>query len=276
MNPDSKSSVATATVGTSGWHYSDWRGRFYPPDLKPEKWLDYYARQFSSVEINNSFYRLPSETALVKWRADTPNGFVFALKGSRLITHYRKLRSVEDVLDLFYRRVRILGDKLGPVLYQLPPSLRFDPGLLRDFLALLPSDVKHAVEFRHDSWFNEATYASLSDGHVAFCVFHLAGMPCPRAVTAPLAYVRFHGAGGKYWGNYTSGFLDDWAQWITNLTSQGHQVFVYFNNDMDAAAVDDASALLTHLRRAWSQHTDAVGQASALASDVPGQRVENL
>lgn len=234
-------------VGTSGWHYSDWLGRFYPPGLPPAKWLAHYAQRFSSVEVNNSFYRLPSEKAFVKWRTDTPNGFTFALKGSRLITHYRKLRSVEDVLAVFYNRARVLGDKLGPVLYQFPPSLRFDPGLLRDFLALLPGDIKHAIEFRHDSWFSDATYAALSDHHVAFCVFDLIGLKCPVAVTAPFVYVRFHGAGGKYWGNYSSEFLADWAKRIHDLNRRGHQVFVFFNNDTNAAAIADASTLLAQL-----------------------------
>jgi uncharacterized protein YecE (DUF72 family) len=234
-------------IGTSGWHYDHWRQRFYPPGLAKPKWLDYYARTFATVEINASFYRLPTENAYRNWYAQTPPGFLFAVKGSRLITHYRRLRDVGEALSAFYARATILGEKLGAVLYQLPPDLQRDDELLSGFLAQLPAGIRHAVEFRHESWFAPPVYETLARHDAALCVVDLPDFNCPRVATAPFLYLRFHGAAGKYWGAYGEEGIDYWAEEVKRLGAGRGRVFAYFNNDAEAQAVQDARLLAARL-----------------------------
>ena len=237
-------------VGTSGWHYDDWRGRFYPADVPKARWLAFYARSFSTVELNASFYRLPSEGALRSWYEQTPPGFLFAVKASRLITHYRRLLDVAEALEVFYARARRLGEKLGPILYQLPPDLERDDERLESFLAALPADLRHAVEFRHPSWFVEPIFAALSRRGVAFCVFSMVGLACPLVATASFAYFRFHGSAGRYGGSYGEESLAAWSTKITGLTPAGGKAYCYFNNDARAQAVGDALTLRAKLHAA--------------------------
>ncbi len=230
-------------IGTSGWHYDHWRDRFYPERLAKAKWLDYYARFFSTVELNASFYRLPTEKAFERWRDTSPPGFVFAIKASRLITHYRRLANVEEALATFFSRARLLGAKLGPILYQLPPGLHRDDARLDDFLALLPRDLHHVLEFRHASWFADSVFDILRRHNAAFCVLSMPDFDCPVLATADFAYVRFHGSQAKYSSLYTDVELDGWAERIRSLSANG-PVYAYFNNDANAYAVHNALALM--------------------------------
>ncbi|MBI2917648.1 MAG: DUF72 domain-containing protein [Chloroflexi bacterium] len=234
-------------VGTSGWVYPHWRGPFYPQGLPQTLWLKYYAQHFSTVELNNSFYRLPSEAAFQRWRDSTPGGFVFTVKASRLITHYKKLRNVTEALENFLARARLLGPKLGPVLYQLPPNLKRNHELLDAFLAGLPRDVPAVFEFREASWFHDETFSLLRRYGAGFCIMDLVGLPCPFVVTTDFAYVRFHGPAGYYTGSYPDRELAGWADRIRGISQDLSAVYVYFNNDVGGAAVANARTLGTML-----------------------------
>lgn len=238
-------------VGTCGWSYPHWRGRFYPPGLGQSRWLRHYADNFDTVELNATFYRLQSESAFRRWYAETPPGFLFALKASRYLTHYRRLGDAAQPLALFRERAVLLADKLGPILFQLPPDLRRDDGLLRSFLAQLPAGCRYVVEFRHASWYGEAVYDLLAEHEVAFCLHDFPGMASPLVATAPFLYARFHGEGGRYVGEYGAERLGDWARQIESLSVGRREAFAYFNNDTEAQAVRDALAL----RRALAEST---------------------
>lgn len=230
-------------VGTSGWHYDHWRGRFYPMGLPKRGWLDFYAGHFSTVELNNSFYNLPSEKAFASWRDSSPEDFTFSVKVSRFITHLKKLRNVEESLRNFLDRVRILGYALGPLLYQLPPNLHRDDSRLEAFLSTLPGDVSHVFEFRHESWFQDDVFRLLRRHNVGFCAFDMPDMECPLLATASFAYVRFHGSEAIYASNYTPEMLDGWAERLRRLAEGLSDVYVYFNNDAFAYAVYNATTL---------------------------------
>ncbi len=230
-------------LGTSGWHYDHWRGPYYPPKLPKTKWLEFYAGDFRSVELNNSFYRLPSDQAYDRWRDTSPEGFVFAVKASRYITHIRTLREVGEPVRAFLARADRLGPKLGPILYQLPPSLHRDDDRLAAFLADLPPGYRHTLEFRHASWLVEPVFDLLRRHGAGFCAFDLVGLPCPFVVTADFAYMRFHGYGGKYWGLYPETEMQRWAGLLRGMEPEVRAAYVYFNNDAEAAAVANARTL---------------------------------
>jgi len=235
-------------IGTSGWHYDHWKGRFYPAKLPKSRWLDYYARYFPTVEINYSFYRLPAEKAFQDWRATAPEGFTFAVKVSRYITHMKKLRDVEQALDNFYSRARLLGDKLGPLLYQLPPNLPRNDALLEGFLANLPKSMRQVFEFRHPSWLAEGVLELLRRYGAGFCVMDMPGLACPLVATADYAYVRFHGSQAVYSSCYTDEELAGWAARIKELGRGLGAIYVYFNNDAQAFAVQNAITLMDELK----------------------------
>lgn len=234
-------------VGTSGWHYDHWRGAYYPAGLPKSRWLEYCTRDFCTLELNNSFYRLPSERAFDRWRDTSPDGFVFAVKASRYITHIRTLREVGEPVRGFLERAGRLGPKLGPILYQLPPTLHRDDRRLAAFLAVLPAGYRHAVEFRHPSWLVPPVFDMLRQHGVGFCAFDLVGLACPFEVTAGFAYLRFHGYSGKYWGLYPDGELRRWADTLRGLGPEVEAAYVYFNNDAEAAAVANARTLAAML-----------------------------
>jgi uncharacterized protein YecE (DUF72 family) len=229
-------------VGCSGWQYRHWRGNFYPADLPQHQWLEYYAKQFDTVEVNNSFYRLPPEGLLASWRARVPARFLFAVKASRYLTHMKKLKDPEEPLDRIFSRGRELQKKLGPVLYQLPPQLQKNIARLTGFLAALPDKktIKHAIEFRHPSWYDEEVFEALDRTNVALCLHDMQGSATPRISIGRFLYVRFHGASGKYAGAYSAEQLREWAQW---LEGQRKRAFVYFNNDVGGQAPRDAKTL---------------------------------
>ena len=230
-------------VGTSGWSYPHWAGRFYPGDLPQRQWLGFYARHFATVEINNAFYRLPGPDTFAAWARQTPPGFLFAVKASRYITHLKKLKAPDEALARLLHHAAHLGDKLGPILFQLPPRWRCNPERLADFLQRLPRGHDYAFEFRDPSWFCEAVYGLLRDHGCAFCIYHLAGRQSPLAVTAPFVYIRLHGPDGPYQGRYGREGLVEWVEHIRVWAEEGRTVYCYFDNDQNAYAVEDARTL---------------------------------
>ncbi len=229
-------------IGCSGWQYRHWRGDFYPADLPQSEWLAYYVRHFDTVEVNNSFYRLPDEGVFARWRARTPARFVFAVKASRFLTHMKKLKEPREPVERLFSRARELRTKLGPVLYQLPRQLPKNIERLRVFLAVLPDPkrVKHAIEFRDPSWYDDEVFEALKAHNVAICLHDMPGSEPPRIVTSSFVYVRFHGASGKYSGAYAPEDLARWADW---LVATRRPAFAYFNNDVGGHAPRDAKQL---------------------------------
>jgi uncharacterized protein YecE (DUF72 family) len=241
-----------ARVGCSGWHYASWAGIYYEPSLPKSKWLQAYAREFDTVELNNSFYRLPSAVQFRRWREEVPRGFLFSVKASRYLTHLKRLRDPAAPLELLLTRASELGASLGPILYQLPPRWVPDDERFRIFLDALPSDIetdigdrslRHVVEFRDPRGYAPAVIQQLRAHHVSLCVHDMNGSESPRLVSTRLAYVRFHGYGTKYGGRYPAARLKSWATWIKELVAQGVDVFAYFNNDIGGQAVRDARRL---------------------------------
>jgi uncharacterized protein YecE (DUF72 family) len=230
-------------IGTSGWHYDHWKGPFYPHELYKGSFLEYYAEKFSTAEINNSFYRLPSNQTFINWRDTVPEGFIFSVKASRYITHMKKLKDPEKPVSVFLRAVTVLGDKLGPILFQLPPHWRFNPERLDDFLGLLVPDYQYAFEFRDATWFNDETYSILAENEAAFCIYELAGMQSPKEVTADFVYVRLHGPKGAYQGRYEKGTLSGWAGAFSTWADQGKEIYCYFDNDEAGYAAENALEL---------------------------------
>ncbi len=230
-------------IGTSGWYYDHWRERFYPRELAKNKWFDYYAQHFDTVEINNTFYHLPKLQTIRTWHERAPQNFVYAVKASRYITHIKRLREPADGLRRFFETISGLGENLGPILYQLPPSLGKDPGLLDAFLSFLPEDQTSVFEFRHDSWYEQDVYELLARRRAALCIHDMSGEFSARVVTGRIVYLRFHGVVGKYEGAYSRDALRKWAEWLGEQAEAGIGVYVYFNNDVSGHAVNDARKL---------------------------------
>jgi len=237
-------------VGTSGWHYEHWRDRFYPEGLSKGEWLKFYASHFNTVELNSSFYRLPSESAFAVWYNSSPANFTFAVKVSRFITHIKRLKDTEEAVNKFTNRARILGEKLGPLLYQIPPSMHRNDEVLDSFLSTLPRGMKHVFEFRHQSWLEEEVFQILRKYNAGFCVFDMPSVSCPVVATADFAYVRFHGSTGLYFSCYSDEELADWTRKLTSLASNLETIYIYFNNDAEAFAVRNAMTLRGYLQNA--------------------------
>jgi uncharacterized protein YecE (DUF72 family) len=235
-------------IGCSGWHYEHWRGLYYPDEWPRSKWLQFYAGQFNTVELNNSFYKLPSEKAFASWRESTPDNFFFAVKASRFITHIKRLKNLGSAVENFLSRAVLLGDKLGPFLYQLPPNMKRNDELLRDFLSSLPPKYQYVVEFRHESWINDAVFDILRGHNVGLCVFDMPGFGCPLVATSDFAYVRFHGSEGLYSSCYSEEELFQWSRDIARLTKDVKVSYIYFNNDTEAFAVKNAITLENYLK----------------------------
>jgi len=232
----------TLLVGTSGWSYDHWVGPFYPSGLPSTKRLLYFSQHFPTVEINSSFYHLPSEKTLATWRETVPEGFIFAAKASRFVTHIKRLQDPKSV-ELFLERIGILGDRLGPILFQLPPSLGKDLPRLLKFFEFLPSNLRLAFEFRHDSWYSSDLYDALRQKEAALCIHDLNQRVTPIEVTASFVYIRFHGTVGKYGGKYPTSNLVKWAGKIREFLRRKLAVYVYFNNDAYGYAVENAKEL---------------------------------
>lgn len=230
-------------IGCSGWIYRHWRDRFYPAKLAQRLWFGFYAGTFDTVELNTSFYHLPKPDTFAKWRDQAPPGFRYAVKAPRFITHMKKLKDCAGPVDEFLARARNLGGAIGPILYQLPPRWACNPARLAAFVALLPADLVHVFEFREKSWITPEMLALLDAKGVSFCAHDMPGSQTPRWAAGPIAYVRFHGGEGKYWGRYADEALLGWTDWIVEQARAGRDVWCYFNNDIDAHAIDDALTL---------------------------------
>ena len=231
-------------IGTSGYHYKHWVGTFYPPKTPASKLLDYYVRHFDSLELNNSFYRLPTIEAFESWRDATPNNFAFAVKASRFITHNKKLKDPENALDNILPRAEHLGKKLGPVLFQLPPKWKVNLERLEALLEILPREHRYTFEFRELSWMTPEVNRLLERHNAAFCIYELAGYHSPLEITADFAYVRLHGpTAGKYQGSYSHAQLRAWARRIEQWSARLKAVYMYFDNDQAGYAAQNALEL---------------------------------
>jgi len=239
-------------IGCSGFHYKSWRGPFYPEDMKSGDWLSYYAEKFNTVEINNSFYSLPAETTLQSWDENTPDDFLFTFKGSRYITHTKKLKAddtLKNALDNFFERVLTMQKKIGCILWQLPGNLHRNDEKLSSFIKLLPEEVQHVIEFRHASWMTKEIMQILDENQIGFC-----SLSSPISElniihsSNKIAYFRFHGENKKEWYHYkySDEELKNWSKEIKKAGSE--KVFAYFNNDMEANAPLDAMELNEKLK----------------------------
>jgi uncharacterized protein YecE (DUF72 family) len=228
--------------GTSGWNYNHWRGILYPEDLPQSKWLQRYAEHFDTVEINNSFYRLPERKIFQAWHDQTPPGFTFALKASRFLTHMKKLRDPEEPLERMLGRTQALADKHGPILYHLPPYWHVNLERLERFLSLLPGHLRHVFEFRDGSWQTESVYDLLRRHGAGYCIMSAPDLPCHLITTADFAYIRMHNGGDRTHGRYTDRSLRSWAGHVRDFLATG-DVYVYFNNDYMGFAVENARKL---------------------------------
>jgi uncharacterized protein YecE (DUF72 family) len=230
-------------AGTSGWQYRHWRGAFYPEGVPQRLWLEYYASRFSTVEGNGTFYRLPARETFERWRARTPDGFMMAVKASRYLTHVRRLRDPADPVRRMLEAFAGLGEKLGPVLLQLPPGLKADPALLDQALSRFPAGLRVAVEPRDASWWTDAVRDVLAARGAALCWADRAGQPVtPLWRTADWGYLRFHEGTASPWPRYADGCLREWAARVATAWPGPEPVYAYFNNDQEGAAVIDAAA----------------------------------
>ncbi|MFJ7076730.1 DUF72 domain-containing protein [Streptomyces sp. NPDC098781] len=231
----------TLFVGTSGWQYRDWRDVLYPPDVPMRRWLEEYTTHFATVEINNAFYRLPTRENFEAWRDRVPGDFVVAVKASRYLTHIKRLRDPEEPVNRLMSHAEGLGARLGPVLLQLPPTLRADTGLLDACLACFPSGTRVAVEPRHDSWWTAEVREVLQARGAALCWADAESRPVtPLWRTADWGYVRFHEGRARRWPHYGRQALRTWVGRITDTWARDEDVYAYFNNDPYGAAVEDA------------------------------------
>ena len=211
-------------AGTSGYAFKEWKGNFYPADLKDDGFLGYYASKFPAVEINNTFYRLPKENVLLEWASQVPQTFTFALKASQRITHHARLKEeCADTVDFLLRNTATLGDRLGPILFQLPPNLKKDANRFRGFIGLLPSDRRYVFEFRHESWFDDEVYDAMRERDIAMCVAEQDEFRCPVVSTASWGYLRLHKL------DYQAAELTEWAKCVTG--QQWKEAYVFFKHD---------------------------------------------
>jgi uncharacterized protein YecE (DUF72 family) len=231
----------TYHLGTSGWSYPGWRERFYPAGLSSKEWLEFYARHFRTVEINMTFYRFPKPETLKGWLERTPPHFLFTLKANRQITHLKKIKGVGSEVRYFYILADWLGDRLGCILFQLPPSLARDLPLLEDFISTLSPDYRNVIEFRHESWYEDKVFDLLRSRNIIFCIVSSQKVPRLFVETAHTAYVRFHGLTGEHRYEYSDRELEEWASEIKKLGSK--DCYVYFNNDYKAYAVANCRRL---------------------------------
>jgi uncharacterized protein YecE (DUF72 family) len=234
-------------VGLSGWNYPHWRdGVFYPSRLSASRWLEFYAERFDTVEVNSTFYRLPSTEAVARWLEQSPAGFLFAVKASRYLTHVKRLRDLGPGLERFLERIEpLLGSpKLGPLLWQLPPTFHRDHERLADALIRLPRELRHCIEFRHPSWFVQETYALLREHGVALAIGDRPQVNDFQSheLTADWTYVRFHAGTRGRRGNYSDSELREWAALLAEW-SRTREVFAYFNNDWEGFAPRNAARL---------------------------------
>jgi uncharacterized protein YecE (DUF72 family) len=230
-------------IGTSGWHYKHWKGLFYPAGMQQQDYLAYYLNFYQTVEINNSFYRLPTPETFASWRQAVPEDFVFSVKASRFITHMKKLKDPQASLSNFIQNVTALEEKLGPILFQLPPRWHCDVARLRQFLQALPPGLLYTFEFRDHTWYQEPVYELLRQYNAAFCIYDLEQHLSPVIVTTNFVYIRLHGPVGKYDGRYSDEVLNGWATAARRWATEDKTVYIYFDNDIGGHAVVDSQRL---------------------------------
>lgn len=230
-------------IGTSGWSYEHWKEKFYPKGIKSKERLSFYSKSFSTVEINNSFYNLPKEETLINWRESVPENFVFSIKANRYLTHIRRLRAEEKSVELFFSRVKVLGPKMGPVLFQLPPNLSGDVMLFKQFLKLLPQKQKVVFEFRNDSWYEQEIFNIFKENGLTLCFHDHSDAPPPLLITSNILYIRMHGPSGSYSGKYSEKEIKTLARKILNLKGEVNEVYCYFNDDIKGYAIENALLL---------------------------------
>jgi uncharacterized protein YecE (DUF72 family) len=230
-------------IGTSGWHYDHWEGIFYPGGMAKEDYLRFYSRRFQTAEINNSFYQMPKEKTLENWKDIVPEHFIFSVKASRYITHMKKLKDSRGPVSRFLKRIEALGNKLGPILFQLPPRWNVNLERLDAFLKNLPAGFRYSFEFRDPSWCQERVYDLLAERGAAFCIYDFDRRQSPKEVTSDFVYIRLHGPDGPYKGKYGSSSLSGWAGAISAWAKEKKEIYCYFDNDQSGYAVQDASEL---------------------------------
>ena len=233
-------------VGTSGWHYKYWIGPFYPPEIRSAEMLKWYSTQFDTVELNNTFYKLPELDAVRLWRTSTPPQFLFALKGSRYLTHMKKLTDTGRGIERFFERATLLEEKLGPVVFQLPPHWTVDLNRLEEFLEALPRPQRYAFEFRSETWNTRDVFDLLRRFDAAYCIYELSGFHSPMEITAHFTYIRLHGPDAAYQGSYDDRTLSDWADRIRKWKLS--EAYIYFDNDQAGYAPKDALRLQEMLK----------------------------
>jgi uncharacterized protein YecE (DUF72 family) len=267
-------------IGTSGYQYDHWKDIFYPHDLPKSRWFEHYSRYFDTVEINNTFYRLPNSDVFDAWRDAAPRAFTYALKFSRYGTHMRRLRDPKSLVDYFMERAAKLGPTIGPVLVQLPPGWKLDAERLADFLAQLPRRPRWSVEFRDKSWLCESVYQLLERHRVALCM-HDKFRRHPRVITTDFTYIRFHGV--PFRNSYPTRALAAHARRIRGYLDAGVDVFVYFNNDADGHALWNADDLRRYVEggearlpatgrgdRAWKRRSKTNDRFASVSPDRTG------
>ena len=230
-------------IGTSGWKYAHWENLFYPADLKKRDQLNYYTSLFTTVELNNSFYRSPTPENFKSWNKEVPDDFVYTVKANRFFTHLKKLNVQREDLDRFLIKSSLFEKKLGAVLFQLPPIWKINVERFASFLSLLPKGMRFVFEFRNPTWYDERIYSLLRLHNCAFCIYELDAHLSPREVTADFVYIRLHGPGEKYQGSYNKGTLKKWAKACMQWKGEGKDIFVYFDNDQLAYAPFNALML---------------------------------
>lgn len=231
-------------IGTSGWSYEHWKDNFYPKGLPSAQWLNYFGEHFPTVEVNSSFYRTPSVTTVKNWFAQVPETFLFSIKANRTITHRKRLKDCADSVDFFYKSLRGLKGKTGPLLFQLPPFFPLNMERFTEFIALLDNTHQHVFEFRHPTWFTDEIYDLLSKKRIALCITDLNGKLTPEEITAPFTYIRLHGPRKAYQGSYGPTKLRTWKKKI-DAWAKDTSVYCYFDNDEKGFAVQDAKYLQT-------------------------------
>lgn len=247
MNKPQQMAKSQTFIGTSGFSYLHWVGKFYSEDLLQSKWLEFYIQNFNTVELNNTFYRLPDEKVFKSWYERSPKNFIFAVKVNRYITGIKRLKDIDSSLTLFLKRVEILKEKLGPLLFQFPPNFKINLSRLENLLKLLPKSFLYSFEFRHPSWYDEKIYQILEKNNVSFCIADWPIDIIPK-VTSNFLYIRRHGANSKtgpYGGDYTKSQLKNDAEYIKK---NNKDTYVYFNNDANAYAVKNAKELIQFLK----------------------------
>jgi uncharacterized protein YecE (DUF72 family) len=238
-------------IGTSGFHYKDWKGAFYPEKINSKEWITYYAKHFSTVELNSTFYRTPSKESIKNWLNNTPKNFLFTIKVSRMITHFLRLKYTEEAMKNFLKIVKPFkrAKKLACLLYQLPPNFKKNREVLEKFLKKIPKEQKNVFEFRHESWNDDETFQLLKEYNASYCIVSSDKYSTHLISTTENVYIRFHGPKDIYSSKYSDEELQEWAKKIKKFLQQKKEVFAYFNNDIHAHAVKNAKKLIELMQK---------------------------